>query len=385
MGLRIHFTYEDLARVVLAEEPDPLWEGLLSLHLLQTRDAPLLYGRWRRAAGGCVAPDSLRLRRLAPPRGYSADFLTPSAASAGFEAGVEALLSTPRRQLRTDLAELARVRPLPGWARALAEGDPQALSGLAGLVRRHHERFVAPYWPHIRSRVDEARSVATRALSRSGFAGLAEGLHPGVRWTAPVLHIAGPHLEGDLHLGGRGLRIVPSFFCWPGPIVLKDGSLPPVLVHPVTHDPRWLAPPPSSSATSHQALAALLGRARAAVLEEVAEGRTTSELASRVGLSPATVSHHVTVLREAGLLSSRRIGGAVLHTLTRLGADLLDHGTTSGIRPSSKPVVGGAERGRPWAGGSSGAAVPSRPHPEHPQGDDEPCPSSVLCRESSAP
>lgn len=31
MGLRIHFTYEDLARVVLAEEPDPLREGLLSV------------------------------------------------------------------------------------------------------------------------------------------------------------------------------------------------------------------------------------------------------------------------------------------------------------------------------------------------------------------
>ncbi|MEW1904554.1 winged helix-turn-helix domain-containing protein [Streptomyces sp. NPDC086147] len=339
MGLRIHFTYEDLAHVVLAEEPDPLWEGLLSLHLLQNRDAPLVYGRWRRTAGGLVTPELLRLRRLAPPYGYSADFLTPSAASAGFEAGVEALLTTPRRQLRADLAELARTRPLPGWARPLAEGDTQALRGLAGLVRGHHERFVAPYWPHVRSRFDEARSVAAKAFLRSGFAGLVEGLHPSVRWAAPVLHVAGPHLEGDLYLRGRGLRIIPSFFCWPGPIVLKDGTLPPVLVHPVTHDPRWLSPPSPSSATTHRALAALLGKARAAVLEEVAEGRTTSELASRVGLSPATVSHHVAVLREAGLLTSRRIGGAVLHSVTRLGADLLEHGTTSGIRPCSKPVA----------------------------------------------
>ncbi|UUU32420.1 helix-turn-helix domain-containing protein [Streptomyces sp. CA-210063] len=154
-----------------------------------------------------------------------------------------------------------------------------------------------------------------------------------------MLHIAGPHLQGDLYLGGRGLRIIPSFFCWPGPIVLKDGSLPPVLVHPVTHDPRWLAPAPPAAPGTHQALAALLGRARAAVLEEVAEGRTTSELAGRVGLSPATVSHHVAVLRESGLLTSRRIGGAVLHTLTGLGADLLEGGLTCGIRPRSKAVV----------------------------------------------
>ncbi|MDX2528326.1 helix-turn-helix domain-containing protein [Streptomyces europaeiscabiei] len=339
MGLRIHFTYEDLARVVLAEEPDPLWEGLLSLHLLQNRDGPLVFGRWRRATRGHFDPELPRLRRLAPPRGYSADFLTPAGAADGFEPGVDALLATPRTRLRTDLTELALARPLPGWARPLADGDTQALRGLSGLVRRHHERFVAPYWGHVRARFDEARSVAARALLRSGFGGLAEGLHPSVRWSAPVLHITGPHLRGDLHLDGRGLRIIPSFFCWPGPIVLRDGSLPPVLVHPVTHDPRWLAPPPPTTPGTHRALAALLGRARAAVLEEAAEGRTTSELAARVGLSPPTVSHHVAVLRESGLLTSRRIGGTVLHTVTGLGADLLGGGVTCGIRPRSKAVV----------------------------------------------
>ncbi|MDX3643176.1 helix-turn-helix domain-containing protein [Streptomyces sp. MB09-02B] len=338
MGLRIHFTYDDLARVVLAEEPDPLWEGLLSLHLLQNRDGALVFGRWRRASRGLFDPELPRLRHLAPPRGYSADFLTPAGAAGGFEAGLDAMLATPRARLRTDLTELSLARPLPGWAGPLAGGDTQALRGLAGLVRRHHERFVAPYWTHVRARFDDARSVAARALLRSGFSGLAAGLHPSLRWSAPVLQIAGAHLQGDLYLDGRGLRIIPSFFCWPGPIVLRDGSLPPVLVYPVTHDPRWLAPPPDAPGT-HQALAALLGRARAAVLEEVADGRTTSEVAARVGLSPATVSHHVAVLRESGLLTSRRIGGAVLHTVTALGVDLLEGGTTCGIRPRSKAMA----------------------------------------------
>lgn len=216
MALRIHFTYDDLARVVLAEEPDPLWEGLLSLHLLQNRDGPLVFGRWRRASRGPFDPELSRLRRLAPPRGYSADFLTPSGAVGGFEAGLDALLATPRARLRTDLTELSLPRSLPGWSRPLADGDTQALRGLGGLVRRHHERFVAPYWTQVRARFDEARSAAARALLRSGFSGLAQGLHPSVRWSAPVLHIAGSHLRGDLHLDGRGLRIIPSFFCWPG-------------------------------------------------------------------------------------------------------------------------------------------------------------------------
>ncbi|MFD7441391.1 hypothetical protein [Streptomyces sp. NPDC059909] len=35
------------------------------------------------------------------------------------------------------------------------------------------------------------------------------------------------------------------------------------------------------------------------------------------------MSHHTAVLREAGLSGSRRLGGAVLHTLTPMGAELL--------------------------------------------------------------
>jgi hypothetical protein len=48
----------------------------------------------------------------------------------------------------------------------------------------------------------------------------------------------------------------------------------------------------------------------------------------------------VSVLRESGLLTSRRIGGAVLHTVTGLGTDLLGNGRpTCGIRPRPKTVV----------------------------------------------
>ncbi|MDX2807566.1 helix-turn-helix domain-containing protein [Streptomyces scabiei] len=67
-------------------------------------------------------------------------------------------------------------------------------------------------------------------------------------------------------------------------------------------------------------------------------------MAARVGLSPATVSHHVAVLRESGLLTSRRLGGIVLHTLTALGSDLLEGGPACGIRPGSKAVVRAGSR-----------------------------------------
>ncbi|MGW1884371.1 helix-turn-helix domain-containing protein [Streptomyces sp. NPDC001970] len=237
----------------------------------------------------------------------------------------------------------------------MADGDPQALRGTAGLVRRHHELHVAPYWTHIRAQFEEERSTAVRVLLQSGFAAMAQGLHPSIRWMPPVLEVGGPHLDGDLHLNGRGLRIVPSFFCWPGPIVLRDRTLPPVLVHPLTHDPRWPAPSAyggedrgrgSGGGSPHRALAALLGRARAAVLEAVADGLSTTELSRRAGISPATVSHHTAVLREAGLIASRRLGGAVLHTLTPMGAELLGGPPISRIGPLSKGVVHADSRER---------------------------------------
>ncbi|MEU8191559.1 winged helix-turn-helix domain-containing protein, partial [Micromonospora carbonacea] len=72
------------------------------------------------------------------------------------------------------------------------------------------------------------------------------------------------------------------------------------------------------------ALAALLGRTRAAVLEATDAGCTTGEVARRLRISPAAASQHATVLRNAGLLVSHRDRNTVLHTLTPLGRAILD-------------------------------------------------------------
>ena len=74
------------------------------------------------------------------------------------------------------------------------------------------------------------------------------------------------------------------------------------------------------------ALAALVGRNRAAVLRTIADGCSTTELAGRVGISLAAASQHASVLRDAGLITTHRQGSAVLHVLTPLGAELLHAG-----------------------------------------------------------
>ena len=54
MGFRIEFGCADLARTTIAREPDPLWEVLLGMHMVQTDDEPEVFGAWAAADAGAV-------------------------------------------------------------------------------------------------------------------------------------------------------------------------------------------------------------------------------------------------------------------------------------------------------------------------------------------
>ena len=307
MGLRIHFSGHDLHRVTVDDGPDPLWELLLSLHMLQSDDGPGVFGTWRDQVRR--TEHGRRLFRLAPPRGYSPDFLTPADGAQGAEAGIDAILATPRARLQAELGRLTTLRHPSSWERDLATGDRAAMHELGSSLRGYYRNAVAPHWPHITKR------VAARRVGRgANTADVLSSLHPKVRWSAPVLELGGDHVSGDLHLDGRGLRLIPSFFCWRTPTVLADPRLPPVLVYPIDRDQAHRAP--------SAAVVDLLGATRASVLA-AADGCTTSELARRVAISNAGASYHAGILRNAGLLRTRRTGRSVRHEPTRLGQELL--------------------------------------------------------------
>jgi DNA-binding transcriptional ArsR family regulator len=116
-----------------------------------------------------------------------------------------------------------------------------------------------------------------------------------------------------------------------------DPDASPVIHYPVALDVGSLgelwgphAGARSSLPSRSSSLAALLGRTRAAVLDAVAAGPcTTSELAHRAGVSVPSASEHAAVLRSADLVATRRVGKGVLHTVTPLGARLLDRSPSS--------------------------------------------------------
>jgi DNA-binding transcriptional ArsR family regulator len=55
-----------------------------------------------------------------------------------------------------------------------------------------------------------------------------------------------------------------------------------------------------------------------------------AELTQRLSLSPATTSHHLAALREAGLVTGRRDGRSVLYARTPLGDALSSGGSALG-------------------------------------------------------
>ncbi|MEV0369888.1 hypothetical protein AB0I10_08710 [Streptomyces sp. NPDC050636] len=229
--LRVHFTAQDLLRTRVADGADPLWETVLSLHSLRECRAEPALASWRQHAVR-HGPGPLRtLLPLVPQHGYFPDFLTPFESSDGVEPGLEAVMSTPRKRLRAELTLLAGQQPLPGWARDIADGEPAALRQLARSLRTYHHLAIAPGWPRIAESVGADRALRRHALGESGAEAMLRTFGPLMRWRPPVLEVGYP-VDRELHLAGRGLVFVPSYFCHEVPVALADGELPPVLVYP---------------------------------------------------------------------------------------------------------------------------------------------------------
>lgn len=327
--LRVEFTHQELTRLRLAPDVDPLWETALSLHLLQNRRAPLAFGAWRREVAEALrrsglAPATRALIRLCPDRSYFPDFLTPGRGDADLDTGLERLLATPRHRLRAEITRLYAHsgRPVPAAVHPLADGSPRALRHLASALRAYHRVAVAPYLDAIREQAAADRTARAEAVLTHGAEGLLIGYDelPGWRYRDRELRAPYPR-DRELPLRGRALTLLPAFFCVRSPITLVDEELPPVLVHPLFPAPGWLE---RRHHDGDAPAAQLIGASRAELLRILDRPMTTMDLAAALRLAPSTASRHATVLREAGLLLSQRQGVRVLHHRTPLGRAVLE-------------------------------------------------------------
>jgi DNA-binding transcriptional ArsR family regulator len=331
--LRLHFTADDLKRIRLQRSPDPAWEMICSMCRLKTEEGQTAFGSWRTFTRSRLLRDErLRgalspLRGLVPSAGYIPDFLTPpvpasvTSAAAELPATLETIRSTSRREVARQLIRLdttQRGRGRSGTAPRPDDTDPAVV---AGALETYFETTLRPHWPRMRALVATDVDVRTRALLDGGVQELLRSLAPLARWRDPVLEVDYP-VDRDVALNGRGLLLIPSFFCWRRPTALADPTLPPVLVYPVAKRSWDLAQTWGTGAVR------LLGRTRATILSTVArrDGRTSCDVARAVGIAQSSLSYQIAILRESGLISSHRTGKNVVHTATPLGLRILDAG-----------------------------------------------------------
>lgn len=323
--LRIAFTADDLARVKIADHPDPMWEIVLSLHQLRAPGRGNPYWHWagwvRTMAPDRIAPAANVLYKVAPPQRYFPDFVTPAPSSVDIDTGIDQVLHTPRTRLRSELDKARDSGARAPWSAELAAGNPRQLRRLGSAMRTYYDEALAPFHDRIVTHVDAHRRALTEHLAANGVAATLGKLSSCLRWTPPILATEYP-ADLDVNLAGRGLTLVPSLFCHGAPVTLANADLDPVLVYPIDPPERWMQPLTSHEGTDSH-LAALIGTPRASLLRALTTPHGTTRLARLVGQSLSSTSEHTAVLCKAGLVTSTRSGRRVLHSLTPLGHSML--------------------------------------------------------------
>ncbi|MGI5487737.1 ArsR/SmtB family transcription factor [Microtetraspora malaysiensis] len=322
--MRMHFSDADLRQIAFAPAPNALWETALSVRLLRGARTGRSWSRpgvqWlHRQVSGSLAERAGVLAPLVPPKSFVPGFLLQPDAG-DFAAGVKLASETPSSYLALDMSVLSPAQRAGRWAQDLSDGTPEARQTLARDLHRYFTSSVEPLWPQIQTEAAADRTLRAETLLRGGVDALLATLHPDCHWQPPILHIP-IDLDHDITLGGRGLLLIPSYFA-PRPMVTYNPDATTLLSYPLHVGDRPTGPA--------DALGPLLGRTRATVLAILRDPATTTVVAERAGISLGSASQHTTVLRNAGLISTTRMGGAVLHTLTPLGSALL-HGDSTRI------------------------------------------------------
>ncbi|WP_030811797.1 DUF5937 family protein [Streptomyces sp. NRRL S-337] len=325
MPLHLHFGADDLLRIRFAISP--LCETHEAVRTLRRTDRHGYHAPWLRRirttlAGLDLTP--LWLFMPASPPGYTPDFLgrPPDTPTTGFDEELARLRATDPELARAEMAK--SLAGTPGAAESArgraALADPaRAVQQLADATERAWHALLAPDWPRLRALLEAEIAYRSRQLADGGLRRLFADLHPRLTWSGGTLTV---RTRSDFlqtqDLDGRGVLLLPSVFAWPDVVSGFDPPWQPTVIYPARGIGGLWAEPAAGPA-----LARLLGPKRAAVLTALDAPSSTTALARRLGLAPSSVSSHLSVLRAAGLLTSRRHGHEVLYEQTPLGLALL--------------------------------------------------------------
>ncbi len=283
------------------------------------------HARWVAWARDRVSSDDLPLLMAAMPEGrWLADFLAPQVDGphVTLEDQLDVLARVPAEEAWCELRMVWGDRGVPALARDEVEAGTFG-AHLAEELSRYWDAAVAPHWPRVRAALETDVAFRAGQTLRGGLFDLLDDLHEEVRVDGDVLRIDKPHHDDQTYSRTR-LTLVPSAFLWPMLIVAHTEDERFQLTYPARGVGRlWEGVQADLRDPARDELAHLLGRTRAAVLTSLGSPRSTTHLARELGQSPATVSQHLAVLRDCGMVRSWRSGRSVLYVQTALATSLV--------------------------------------------------------------
>ena len=331
MSLVLAFGRDDLGRVRFAISP--VWETMSALRVLLEPHRRRYHLPWLDS----VRPELDRLAlwpllALSPRRGWTPDFLSPApdGPATDITEQLAQVRSTAPEQVALEIRRSLTERsgePVPEAAWQLLDDPAATRFVLADLLEQCWHLLIEPHWPRLRDLLQADVRHRAQMLGDYGLERMLTDLHPRARWTGRAISIDQP-AAGRHRLAGAGLLLMPSVFIWPDLAAIIDPPARPALAYPARGIAELWQP---ARTWQSDALASLLGRTRAAVLESLAEPASTHTLARRHGLAPSTVSGHLAALHHARLITRQRHRHTVLYQQAPLGAELA-HGTSNPAR-----------------------------------------------------
>lgn len=309
--IRLHVDDESLQSVRLVSSP--LWETIGSLGVMARYRgaAPSPYRDWIRSV-------------------YE-----------GMPADLARTLGTVLRQPDA-LQVLAGLAPVPAASRTSIDEELDFLrkngadTGTAALdlLEDYWNWAIAPHWTAISSSLEEEILFRGRTLATGGVDAMLADLGGRICWTRPVLS-APYHCDLDVTASGLKIILVPTVFATGIRLITaRDGAVAMSYQARATGNFGGLMQR-GGPAMVESRLAPLVGRGRAQVMCALVSPSTTTALADALGVAKSTVSQHLSILVESGMVWKQRLGGQVFYQLDPVGLMLLrrlgsdEHGAES--------------------------------------------------------
>jgi DNA-binding transcriptional ArsR family regulator len=308
----------DMAAIRFAVSP--LNEVVLSLRSWRDPGRFPLQLPWVKAAQAARTDlDVEMLLALTDDRLWTPDFLTPCPASplTRFEEELDLVAGTDPAVVANDLRIVHGRGRLP---KALHGPTSRALARIIAALNGYWQRCFVPHWPRMRALLEGDVTYRGRQIAQRGLAEMFSGLAPSVSLRDNTVEVRLRSQADYTRPAAGGLTLLPTMWTTSASAPISPDQ--PAMIMYLARGVGTLWEPESLPAPA--ALTRLFGAARAGLLGRLASPASSTELATRLGVTTSAVNQHLRALLDCGLLVSARHGRSVLYRRSELGDRLVD-------------------------------------------------------------